>query len=167
MFKKNQIRSFIIYSIVAAIIYLFFVVIFLKDDSYTKTYILYIGNMIFALVMVVFIVNFNNKRDNNSHTQMVIASGMQTALIGTIISCLVLFIILAIMKPVGYAYVANTARELAKPAPALEGNGHALMLVLFMDAIFGNMGASAFVCFMLPNMLRKYKSNEPTVVNPE
>lgn len=166
MFKKNQIRPFLKYSIAAAIVYLIFLVIFLNDDTYTKTYYLYIGNVVFSAVIVVFLVNFNNKDDNSSHTQKVIVSGLTTSLIGTIISVLAVFIILAIMKPAGYSYVANTASELAKPTPALEGNGHALMFVLFMDAIIGNMGASSFVAFMLPNMIRKYK-DDPSIVSPK
>ena len=167
MFTKQQLLPFLKYSIPAAIIYLISVVIFLNDDTYTMTWVLYLGNVLFAGVMVFFVVNFNNKSDNSSHTQKVIASGLATALIGTIISCLAIFIILAIMKPSSYSYVANTASELAKPAPALDGSAHSLMFILFMDAIFGNMCTSAFVCFMLSNMIRKYQPEEPSVISPE
>lgn len=167
MFTKQQVLPFLKYSIAAAIIYLICVVIFLYDDTYTMTWVLYLGNMLFAGVMVFFVVNFNKKADNSSHTQKVITSGLTTALIGTIISCLAIFIILAIMKPSSYSYVANTASELAKPAPALEGSAHSLMFILFMDAVFGNMGASAFVSFMLPNMMRKYQEDKPVTINAE
>lgn len=167
MFKKHQILSYLKYSIAAAIVYLICVVIFLHDDTYAKTYILYIGNMIFAVVMVVFIVIFSKKRDSNASPKMAIAAGHITAGMGVILSCLSIFIILAIMKPSGYADVLNTSKELARPAPALEGNGHALMLILFMDAVFGNIGAGSFVSFMLPNMLKKDQTGETSVVNPE
>lgn len=71
------------------------------------------------------------------------------------------------MKPAGYADVINTASELAKPAPALEGNGHALMFILFMNAFLGNMGFGSFVSAMLPNMLKTDQSGETAIINPE
>jgi hypothetical protein len=167
MFTKHQILSYLIYSIAAAIAYLICVCIFLYLDSYIQTYILYIGNMVFALVMVIFIVNFSKKRDNNASPKMAIAAGHITAAMGVIISCLAIFIILAIMKPYGYDAIIHTSNELAKPAPALQGNGHALMLILFMDAVFGNIGAGSFVSFILPNMLKKDQTGETSTINPE
>lgn len=166
MFTKKQLLPFLKYSIPAAIIYLISVVIFLSDDTYTMTWILYLGNVLFAAVIVFYVVNFNSKSDNSSHTPKVIASGMVAAIIGAIISCLAIFIILAAMKPEGYRYIANTASELAKPAPGLEGTSHVLMLMLFLDAVIGNLGASAFVAFMVPNMIRKYQDEKPAI-SPE
>ena len=167
MFKKNQILSYLKYSVAAAIVYLICVVIFLSKDTYTQTYILYIGNMIYAFVIVVFIVNFNKRTASNESTYNKIAAGFTTAVIGVVISCLAILIILAIMKPEGYRDVLNTASELAQPAPGLDGEGHALMFILFMDAVIGNLGASAFVCFMVPNMIRKYQEDEIGAISPE
>ncbi|MEO8823527.1 MAG: hypothetical protein ABI366_08115, partial [Ginsengibacter sp.] len=140
MFTKNQPHSSLKYSIAAAIVYLVCVVIFLSDDSYTQSYILYIGNMIFALVVAAHIVSFSINNDNQPGTYESIVTGFTTAIVGTVISCLAIFIILAIMKPIGYREVLNTASELAKPAPGLDGNSHVLMYMLFLDAIIGNLG---------------------------
>lgn len=167
MFTKNQILSYLKYSIVAAIIYLIFVVIYLSKDNYALTYILYIGNMLFAIVMVFFVVRFAKKRGWNASPKMAIAAGHITAAMGVILACLSIFIILAIMKPIGYSDITTTARELAKPAPALQGNGHTLMFILFMDAVFGNIGAGSFVSFMLPNMLKSDQKGETSTINPE
>ncbi len=167
MFTKHQILSYLKYSIAAATAYLICVYIFLSMDSYLQTYILYIGNMVFASVMVIFIVNFSKKRDNNVSPKMTIAAGLITAAMGVIISCLVIFIMLAIMKPSGYNDIIHTSNILAKPAPSLQGNGHALMFILFMDAVFGNIGAGAFVSFMLPTMLRNDLTGDPSTMHPK
>ena len=71
------------------------------------------------------------------------------------------------MKPSGYADVINTASELSKAAPALDGNGHALMFMLFMSAFLGNMGFGSFISAMLPNMLKTDQSGETATINPE
>jgi hypothetical protein len=167
MFTKDQILGYLKYSIVAAILYLVSVVIFLYLDNYTQLYILYIGNVMFAVVMVFFVVNFSKKRERNALPKMTIAAGHITAAMGVIISCLAIFVILAIMKPSGYSDVMATSNELAKPTPGLEGNGHALMFILFMDAVFGNIGAGSFVSFLLPNMLKSDQKGETATINPE
>ena len=167
MFNKHQIHSYLKYSIAAAILYLACVVLFLSKDSYQQTYILYLGNILFAVVMVFFVVNFATKRGRNANPRMAITASITTTVTGVILSLLSIFIILAIMKPSGYADVVNTASELAQPAPALDGNGHALMLVLFMSAFFGNIGFGGFVSCMLPNMLKSDQTGETSTINPE
>lgn len=167
MFTKDQILSYLKYSIVAAILYLVSVAIFLYMDNYTQTYILYIGNVVFALVIVVFILNFNKKRDKNASTKMMIAAGHITTVAGVLMSIVGVFILLAIMKPIGYATVSQTTNELAKPTPGLEGNGHALLFVLLMDAIFGNVGAGSFISFLLPNTAKQDQKGETATINPE
>ncbi len=167
MFTKDQILSYLKYSIVAAILYLVSVGIFLGIDNYAQTYILYIGNVAFALVIVVFILNFNKKRNKNAMTKMMIAAGHITTVMGILLSCVAIFILLAIMKPVGYATVSQTATELGKPAPALMENGHALMFILFMDAVFGNVAAGSFVSFLLSNTAKRDQTGETSTINPE
>lgn len=167
MFTKNQILSYLKYSIVAGVLYLISVGIFLWLDSYTQTYILYIGNMVFAAVLVVFILNFNRKRDKNASTKMMIAAGHITTVMGVLLSCIGVFILLAIMKPSGYMAVSHTASELSKPAPALMENSHALMFVLFMDAVFGNVAGGSFVSFLLSNTAKRDQTGETATINPE
>lgn len=167
MLKKNQIYSYLRYSIPAAILYLISVIVFLSKDNYTQTYILYLGNILFAVVIVFYVVNFAKKRDRNVNTRMAITSSAFTTIIGVIISILSIFIILAIMKPSGYSDVIITAKELARPAPALEGNGHALMLILFLNAFLGNMAFGIFISAMLPNMLKSDQTGETATINPE
>lgn len=70
------------------------------------------------------------------------------------------------MKPSGYEYINHTANELAKPAPSLEGNGHALMFILFMNAVFGNLCAGFFVSVMLPITAKIGKKGNTSEVNP-
>lgn len=166
MFNKHQAFLYLRYSIVAAILYLISVIVFLSKDAYSQTYILYIGNILFAVAIVFFVVHFAKKRQENANTRMAIKASVITTLAGVILSIVGMFIILAIMKPSGYSDVMNTASELAKPAPALEGNGHALMLILVVDAIFGNLGTGIFISMMLPNMLKSDQRGETAVIKP-
>ena len=167
MLKKDQLLHYLKYSIIAAVLYLISVFIFLYTDNYSQIYILYIGNIIFGIVMAVLVLNFNKKRDQNASPKMMIAAGHIATVMGVLISVVVVFILLAIMKPVGYATVSQTTKELAKPTPGLEGNGHALLFILIMDTIFGNVGAGSFVSFLLPNTAKSDQKGETATINPE
>jgi hypothetical protein len=136
-------------------------------DNYTDTYILYLGNILFAVVIVFHVVNFAKKRGKNANTRMAITASATATLIGVIISILSIFIILAIMEPSAYSDIIYTAKELAKPAPALEGNGHALLMILLFDAFLGNLGFGIFISAMLPNMLKRDQTGETATINPE
>jgi hypothetical protein len=164
--NKHQLLSYLKYSIAAAILYLVCAIFFLSKDTYTQTYILYLGNVLFAVVIVFFVVHFAKKREKNANTRMAIKASVATTLMGIILSVLGVLILLAIMKPSGYSDAVNTASELAKPAPALEGNGYALLLILVLDAILGNLGTGVFVSMMLPNMLKSDQTGETAVINP-
>ena len=72
------------------------------------------------------------------------------------------------MKPSGYRIeMINQTQENWQTHSWPDANGHALMFVLFMDAIFGNIGAGSFVSFLLPNMLKKDQKGETATINPE
>lgn len=165
MFTKNQILSYLRYSVVAAILYLICTTIFLFQDAYAQIYILYIGNVLFGAVVVYFILNFHTRPDEAKGNRTLMAAGIITTIMGTLICCVFIFILLAILKPAGYQTTSQTTNELARPAPALQGNSHALMFILFMEAVFGNLGAGAFIAIMLPNTAKIGKKNKTSEIH--
>lgn len=165
MFSKQQILSYLKYAIPAAIVYCIMAGIFLYNDTYILSYLLYIGNMLFGIVILLFLLNFNKKRAKNSKAKYMTAAGHITAVIGILLSCIIIFILLAIMHPAGYESVSPTANELAKPAAGLKGDTHALIYVLFMDAVFGNIGIGSFLSFMLPFTAKSDQTSETDTVN--
>jgi hypothetical protein len=133
------------YSVVAAILYLLSTAVFLERDNYTQIYILYIGNVLFAAVRVVFILMFYKKRIKNADYHMMMVTGLITTVKEVLISSSIIFILLTIMKPSASEAISHRANELAKPGPSLLGNSHTPMFVLFREAVFGNLGAGSFV----------------------
>jgi hypothetical protein len=150
MFSKRQILSYLAYAIPAAIVYCIVAGIFLYNDTYNLSYLLYIGNVLFGIVILFYLLNYNKKRDKNSKAKYMVASGHITAVIGILISCVVIFILMAVIHPNAYEAVSPTSKALARPAAGLKGDTHPLIYVLFMDAVFGNIGISSFLSFMLP-----------------
>lgn len=166
MFTKAKILSYLKYAIPAAIVYCIMAGIFLYNHSYNLSYLLYIGNVLFGINILLFLLNYNKKRDKNSKAKYMVAAGHITAVIGILISVVVVFILLAIMHPSGYESVFPTTKELGHPAAALEGDTHALIYVLIMDTIFGNIGISSFLSFMLPFTAKSDQTSETATIKP-
>ncbi|MEO8853531.1 MAG: hypothetical protein ABI359_07115, partial [Ginsengibacter sp.] len=59
MFSKSKILSYLKYSIPAAIVYCIMAGIFLYKDSYNLSYFLYIGNVLFGIVIIFYLFNYN------------------------------------------------------------------------------------------------------------
>ena len=165
MFSKPKILSYLKYAIPAAIVYCIMAGIFLYKDSYKLSYFLYIGNVLFGIVTLLFLVNYNKKTVPNSKAKYLAASAI-TAVIGILISIVVIFIVMAIIRPDGYDSVSLTSKALKYPAAALEGDTHPLIYVLLMDAVFGNIGISSFLSFMLPYTPKSNESPETAAVSP-
>lgn len=165
MFSKAKILSYLKYAIPAAIIYSIMAGIFLYNDSYELSYLLYIGNILFGICILFFLLNYNKKRDKNSKAKYMVASGHITAVIGILISIVIILILMAVIRPIGYDYVSSTSKALKEPAAGLKGDTHPLIYVLIMDAIFGNIGVSSFLSFILPYTSKSDQTAETATVS--
>ena len=165
MFSKPKILSYLKYAIPAAIVYCIIAGIFLYNDTYNLSYLLYIGNVLFGIVIIFFLFNYNKNRAPNSKAKYMVASGHITAVIGILISVVIIFILMAIIHPNGYDTVSQTSKALKHPAAALEGDTHPLIYVLLMDAVFGNIGISSFLSFMLPYTAKSNTNPETSPVS--
>ena len=154
MFSKPKILSYLRYAIPAAIVYCIIAGIFLYNDSYNLIYLLYIGNVLFGIVILFFLLNYSKKRTEDFKAKYMVASGHITAVIGILISCVIICILMAIIRPNGYEAVSATTKALKDPAAALQGDTHPLIYIMFADAVFGNIGISSFLSFMLPYTAR-------------
>src|SRR5258705_5961074 len=93
MFKDHPIKSYLIHSFAAAIMYCITVFIFIRNATFTSSWMLYIGNIFFACCIVVFILLYNKKRKENASIGTMIFASLITTVIGIIISCMISLIL--------------------------------------------------------------------------
>ena len=160
IFKDHPILSYLKFSILASLLYVITAFMFIRDDSFASSWILYLGNMLFAFIIAIFIYTYNLRLHQNAKAQTMIFAGHITAVLGILISCLLIFIIFLLYKPGIFHVMNNNPVSLQNSPPTLQGNGHGLMLVLFLNAVIGNISASSFMSIILPFTAKKYqKSN--------
>ncbi len=141
MFKKFPLYL-IGYSIIPALLYLISVIFFLKDESFSQTWILYIGNAFFLCYIFVFaLLFFKNKTDNKN-------SPANTGIVLTItaigISCALIILYIVIFVPGLFRFATSTGVLANKPPSFSHTNEAGIWFILFANATIGNFVAGAF-----------------------
>ncbi len=149
MFKNHPLKSYLAYSVAAALLYSIAAFIFIRKETFNSSWILYIGNALFGLCIAAFIILYNRKRKENASTDAMIVAGLITTVMGIIIACtisLVLFLLMSdISHPLQQADVLNNA-----PPQMESGKRNQFLLSLFMSAIIGNVSAGSFISIIIP-----------------
>lgn len=151
MFKKEYASQYLKFGALAAFLFCVPMVIFVASAKFANTYLLYVGNVLFLLSIVFFMLSFNKKKGEDTSTQTMIAAGHITTLTGIIFSVLVSIIAIIVFLPDVFG-LSGTDRVLQN-APASTGTGdtHGMVFMLFMNSILGNLVAGS-----VPSILLSY-----------
>ncbi len=153
MFKKEYLVSYIKWGVVAAFIYCIFMISFIKSDTFGGTYLLYIGNVLFLVVIALYMLSFNKSKGENASTQTMTAAGHIATIIGIIISCIVAVIVVTVFLP---------SDPVMENAPAGTGTGktHGLIFMVFMNTVIGNLAGGSFASIILPFTARRNQTKD-------
>lgn len=157
MFKTHPILKYLKYSILAAIVYCITVFIFIKQESFSGSWILYTGNMLFACVIAVFILQYNKTRDQNASAGKMIFAGNITTVMGIIISCIIGLLLIVLLAPEVFS---SSVPVLQNTPPQMEEPRHELLLTFLMNAIIGNFCGGAFISLLLPFSVKRDQTGE-------
>lgn len=160
MFKKVNWLPYIKFGMLAALIYCIPVYFFLRDAVFQEAWLLYFGNLLFLIVIVAFLFNFNHKRKENAGTVVMLTAGHITTGIGIILACLFSFIMLWIFIP--DIFQPGMTDKVLKSAPAntVEDKTSGLAFMVFANAIVGNVSAGSFVSIVFPFSLKGNQTKE-------
>lgn len=146
MFKKNGIVAlYFKYSFACAILFCIPMFIFLSDQTYTKTWLLYLGNGLFLLGVFTFMVFFNNRKNENASTQTMMMAGHTVTIMGMIIAFIIAFIAALVLVPSAFGMGASNNDLLNAPRSMDRDVNDGLLFVLFADTILGNIAGGSFV----------------------
>lgn len=160
MNKPFNPRPYLIYGLLAAVVYCIPVVIFLSNPEYSQAWLLYLGNLLFLFPVIAFLYAFNKRRSENAGTLVMLASGHITTVIGIVISCILAFLLLVIMVP-GYLDGGTTEKVLTgEPANTVYDKTRGLSFMVFATAIVGNISAGSFVSIIFPFAMKADQTRE-------
>jgi len=148
MFKNHPIKSYLAYSVAAALLYSIFGYQFIRNQTFNSSWILYIGNAVFGCCIALFVILFNKKRKENARTATIIAAGNIVTVLGVIIACVISLFLFLFMSDVSHPL--QQADVLNNAPPQMEsGKRNQFMLSLFMNAIIGNASVGFFISLII------------------
>ena len=163
MFKTHPILDYLPYSVGAASVYCITLFIFIKQESFSGTWILYTGNMLFAFVIAVFILLYNKSRDQNASAGKMIFAGHITTVMGIIISCIIGLLLVLLLAPEVFS---ASVPVLQNTPPQMKEPRHELLLTFLMNAIIGNFCGGAFISVLLPFSVKRDQTGETESKKP-
>lgn len=160
MFRKEYLASYIKWGIISAIAFCIPMVYFIYSAQYSETWWLYVGNVLFLIVIAAYMLQWNKSKGENASTQTMMAAGHIATVIGIVISCIVAVIVLTIFIP--DIFSGGKADTVLEDAPSQTGTGktNGLVFILFMNAIIGNVCGGSFSSILIPYSARKNQTKD-------
>jgi magnesium-transporting ATPase (P-type) len=162
LFKNHTLKKYLVYSVIAAVAYLIIAGIFISYGSFTLMWLLYIGNMLFALSITIFILMYNKKRRENANTGIMISAGLITTIMGVMLVCAII-LVSYIVAPALYNSVPKGATAFLKAPPQMKGRGDSFIFNILVNAVVGNVSTGSFISVILPYAAKRNQKEETPV----
>lgn len=160
MSKKHFFKIRLFFGVLAAIAYSIPGYIFIQKAIYTESWVLYIGNFLFMVVIGCFLFYVSGIKDNNLNTLSLIIAGEKTVVTGVIVSALLSFILLLILVH-GLLGTGIPGKVMAsKPANTITDRTNGLDFMLIINSLIGNFVTGSFVSVMVPASLKRKQKTE-------
>lgn len=158
--SKSTIKKLILYVISAAVVYLVFAGIYMRQLRFEQTWLLYLGNLIFGVVITIYLLRFNAHRAERASVYGMVKAGHILTAISTVTAVVGLVILLFATGTIDIADNFETAALQHAPAQMDNDQSNHLLFVLFFDAVIGNISAGSFVSILFPFALTKMQRGE-------
>ncbi|RYY30749.1 MAG: hypothetical protein EOO04_03990 [Chitinophagaceae bacterium] len=153
-------KPYLVYSIIAALLYNVPLIFFINRADFSDAWLLYLGNFLFMLMVGWFLMTFNFKRDENAGTLVMFTASSITTVIGAIFAVLVsLFLILVLVPGIFQPGLADKVL-VNEPAQSVDGKTNGLVFMVLVNAVFGNVFCGMFVSIIFPFALKGDQTRE-------
>jgi hypothetical protein len=147
-------RQLLVFGFIASVLYSIAVYFYIRKMSYEETFILYVGNFLFAAVIGFFVGWFYRHHERKIGTIDLIVSGAKTAVAGIIMACIICVLMILVLAPDLFHRAGNTVALRDSPGQ-FDGKNGGFGKILFLNAILGNAGASFFISLLIPFSVMK------------
>ena len=165
MIEITFIRQIMKFAAAAAVAYCITVFLYIRHMSYEESYVLYIGNFLFAAVIGIFVAWFYKKHETAIGTIRLVVIGGKAAVAGIIIASVLILLMLFIFVPGVFRPGAVGHVTLQGSPGQFSGKNQGFGKILFLNAILGNAGASFFISLLIPfSVMKNLYPDEKTPV---
>ncbi len=143
------------YALLPAILFCIPVIFFLKVDTFSQAWLLYLGNALFLTYIFIFAIKYRQGDKQISR----LSAGFSVTFIGIFFSCLLTLICILIFAPGLFGIGSHEVLHNA-PAALPSQNDHGVLLMLLADIVVGNVVAGSFGSVMASASMRRNKDDK-------
>lgn len=145
MLKKSSLLYLSRFAIISSILYCIPVIFFLKDHTYSDTWLLYLGSAIFLACIFIFGIIYGKKNPQPSGNY----NGFGVTILGVIFSCFIILILTLLLAPDVFNLGSSNSEVLTQtPAAIGKKNEHGLLFMMLANASIVNFCAGTFATVM-------------------
>lgn len=146
--KKKPIH-YIMFAALSAIFYICPIFFYIKNAEFKSSWILYIGNLLFAGVIAVYLFFEIRERNFYASATRFLKRGYIIAIIGIAFSVIFSLLLLFIMVPDFISSSPGSDATFTSPPAQLRGHNNGFVFILLLDAVVGNFSTASFVALMV------------------
>jgi hypothetical protein len=160
LYNKPHRREYLLYGALAAIGYLLFVIIFLANNHYENSYLLYFGNILFFVVIAIHAIKVVNRRhEGKSAVRSMIASHL-SAVVGVILAALgSILVTYLFFGNLGSGRNPDQVYENANASSQVERPSGLLVNILIYATVV-NFAVSAFFSVLISYVWKKNQTRD-------
>jgi hypothetical protein len=153
------IKEMVWFAVAAAVVYAGAAVFYVQKQAFSESWVLYLGNFLFAGMIGVFIGWYYKRNKASTDIVQLIIAASKTTMAGILFSCTACLLLLFVLKPATFAASSLHSIQLQQSPAQFAGAHQGFALILFMNAVLGNAAVALFISLLLPfSMLRNRRS---------
>src|ERR1700753_154149 len=99
LFDRRHIKEYILYGLIAAVVYMFFVWVIIKGNMYENFYLLYIGSFGFMCTIFLYVIRLLHRTYHNERAASTLIAGHLASLAGVVFSCIFTVVLILCYHP--------------------------------------------------------------------
>ena len=150
MLRKVNIFRTLISGLIAAVLFSIPIYLFIRDNNYTDSWLLYLGSFLFVVVIWVHTIRENKKKSENESTVALVFISHTATITGILFSVIFSFLLLSLFVP-GYLGHGNADQLLQQePVNVIKDKTDGLSFEVFFAATVINFAVGSFAGIILP-----------------
>jgi len=166
MLRKVNIFRTVISGLIAAALFSILVYVFISDNTYTNSWLLYFGSFLFLVVIWIHTIRENKKQSENESTVALVFISHMATIAGIIFSVVLSFLLLSLLVP-GYLDQGNADQVMRQePANVIKDKTDGLSFQVFFAATVINFAVGSFAGIILPFYSKRNQTKDPKDPSP-
>ena len=158
MLEQSNRLFYLSYATCAAIAFSVPVTFYLVQSTFVQSWLLYLGNFLFLIVIVVFIFSFNKKTGKTASSIAMLTAGSKVTAAGVTFSLVLCFLLMLMLVP--GLFHSNPGKVLkSAPVNTISGNTNGLVFKVVASAIVGNVVTGLFASSIFSFSLKGAQEN--------